>query len=449
MFTEYLRQILPLLFLFMIESSIAASIYDGQWSISEQDDATACGEGIINRNYLADVSTDHNNQMTVTANNITRSGTLIDNQLDFSVSYPEDGGTTEANGTLVFNDTTISGNTSWTWSGGGERCSGTSTLNGTLLISTFQTPTPVVTPTPTATPSSTPTPSSDPADMIEPPNDINITDDQGDAIVATPISIHTTHTDIPLSSSIITDQDDKITLVDESNIQLTINPNSLTTIHPEEIINNVDIKKVTLLKGSLDIQIPPVKKEHRVVTPLATIIVSSQSTTKRSDENIRYTIDYSQDGLDGDLSISVTNGSVSIIDRHGMIETLSVGKEFKIHQSVNRSHWVLPIDGDFLYSKKENTLCWLAYPNAKAYILEYNFPTPYFSESNPSRPEYLKQAIYFYPKDYKVWQGLVIAFINIPDIAGQLTEARIFALDLNNNILSESVASDKGIFMIK
>lgn len=140
----------------LLQSTAAvAQNYDGQWSVSETVNATACGEGTYVDNYSATVS-QTGSSMSVTAGNITRSGAFSGNRLTFSVSYPEQGGTNSGTGTITFSGNTASGNSSWTWSNGSTSCSGTSSINATR--SSTPTPTPTPTPEPEPTPAALGTP---------------------------------------------------------------------------------------------------------------------------------------------------------------------------------------------------------------------------------------------------------------------------------------------------
>ena len=105
----------------------------GSWRITGQVDARNCGEGIQSINYIATVATD-GDQVTFTAGGITRKGVLDEDKIRYSVSYPEDGGTTKETGTITINnETSINGVQDWNWSNGQFSCAGRSTFSGTKI----------------------------------------------------------------------------------------------------------------------------------------------------------------------------------------------------------------------------------------------------------------------------------------------------------------------------
>jgi|GEM_PF-1624391 len=272
----------------------------------------------------------------------------------------------------------------------------------------------------------------------------------GNPLVASSISADTIQGSVPANNAIVTDGDDQVTVVDEFNNKVNIKPNSLVTQHPVQKIDLQSGKKTTLLRGSIEVTIPTSSNDYLIDTPLGQIIVSgSTSNSRESTTATQFSADYTQSGSIGSININVTSGSVKVVDREGNSKILTAGEELKFNGSINRSNWVLPIDGDFIYGGLENTLSWLAYPNATGYILEYNFPTPNFFEENPSIPEYRNKSIYFSSADYTIWQDLVILPMMIPDLPGSIVEARIFPIDENGNVLNHSVGCDKGTFTFK
>lgn len=105
----------------------------GSWRITGEVDARACGEGIQATDEIATVTVD-GNQVTVTYRGITRAGLLDADTIRYSVSYPDDGGTTSETGTIIINSlTSITGKQSWNWTDGRFSCSGTGTFSGTKI----------------------------------------------------------------------------------------------------------------------------------------------------------------------------------------------------------------------------------------------------------------------------------------------------------------------------
>jgi|GEM_PF-2890439 len=283
-----------------------------------------------------------------------------------------------------------------------------------------------------------------------PDTQLTVVEDKGSAIVATPVGIDTTHSSVPTANAIVTGSNDQISLVDEDDSRVTINPNTLVTQHPKQVVDTQEIKTTTLLRGSLELKIPTTGREYILATPIANFVVGATSSTKRAESlSVDFKVDYSQQEFYGNVKITVTTGSVEMIDRKGEKLTLVPGKEHEFSGIVRRSSWVLPIDGDFIYGGKENSLCWLAYPGAAGYILEYNFPSPFFSEENPASPEYINKSIYFYPSQYTIWEDLIILPLEIPDLPGEVVEARIFPINSEGKVISDSVSSDKGTYTFK
>jgi len=279
--------------------------------------------------------------------------------------------------------------------------------------------------------------------------EVQTQDVSGSPIIATLISIDSADNAIAEANTIVTDANSALTLVEENNTSITIRANSLITQHPEQSVAEQVSKKVTLLRGTLDVSVPAQTREYKVVTPLAEIIVAVSDVGSRAATQTQFEIQYAQDGLNGDFDINVTSGTVTVITRDGEASTLSAGQNMALNATVNRSNWVLPIDGDFIYGGRENTLSWIAYPGAAGYILEYNFPTPNFSEENPQIPEFTNKSLFFYPSQYTIWQDLVIVPLIIPDLPGSVVEARIFPIDAGGNVISTSIGSDKGTYTFK
>lgn len=106
----------------------------GTWNTTEQVNATACGEGTYTESLTYNVSQDGCN-ITVApqGTNLIFNGTVNGNQISWSGSYPEEGGTTTITSltlTLSSDGNTFSGSNSWTWSDGASRCSGTTNVSG-------------------------------------------------------------------------------------------------------------------------------------------------------------------------------------------------------------------------------------------------------------------------------------------------------------------------------
>jgi hypothetical protein len=107
----------------------------GTWEMTERVDATDCGDGTYTQHRTYTV-TQSGCTITVVPSdhpNLSFSGSMSGNQISWSGSWPEDGGTTTANISATINGDSISGSFSWSWTDGTDSCNGTTRINGTRL----------------------------------------------------------------------------------------------------------------------------------------------------------------------------------------------------------------------------------------------------------------------------------------------------------------------------
>ena len=103
----------------------------GDWRITETLGGNDCGESGT-RAYLITVTT-NGNSVTVRTDVGTFTGTIDGDRLEWSGSYPEDGGSTtitDMDLTVSRDGNAFSGTTSWRWSDGSFNCSGTTSVSG-------------------------------------------------------------------------------------------------------------------------------------------------------------------------------------------------------------------------------------------------------------------------------------------------------------------------------
>lgn len=102
----------------------------GSWLISEQVDATQCGEGSYSDSYGVVIS-QSGSELSVTSDGVTYRGSINGNNFSWSGAFDEDGGTTNVtlSGTVASNGNSLSGSSTWTWSDGTDSCSGTATFS--------------------------------------------------------------------------------------------------------------------------------------------------------------------------------------------------------------------------------------------------------------------------------------------------------------------------------
>ncbi|MFV2013995.1 MAG: fibronectin type III domain-containing protein [Candidatus Heimdallarchaeota archaeon] len=102
----------------------------GSWSVTENVDATACGDGTYIDNYMLN-ATQSGNSITVNTNTGNYTGRISGDSLTWNGSYPEAGGTTQTSVSLTVNASCneISGTAVWTWTDGAITCSGTTQVS--------------------------------------------------------------------------------------------------------------------------------------------------------------------------------------------------------------------------------------------------------------------------------------------------------------------------------
>ncbi len=103
----------------------------GTWTTDSYVDATDCGGGTYWK---------YNNIYTVKQNgcNITvepstggsYSGTVSGNQINWTDSYPDSGGTTTSNINITISGDNLYGSEHWDWTDGTDSCSGTTQVSG-------------------------------------------------------------------------------------------------------------------------------------------------------------------------------------------------------------------------------------------------------------------------------------------------------------------------------
>lgn len=105
----------------------------GTWSVIDTIDANTCNEpNVAQPAYTAEIS-QRENVLTVTTGALSFVGTVVNNRLGWTGSFPEDGGTTTITAmNLLFSEdgASVSGNTSWTWTDGNLNCGGSTTVSG-------------------------------------------------------------------------------------------------------------------------------------------------------------------------------------------------------------------------------------------------------------------------------------------------------------------------------
>ncbi len=113
----------------------SCQVVEGTWDTTETVDATNCSEGVYTQYRTYQVA-QNGCIIDVTIDGLTYSGTVSGTQLSWFGSFPEDGGTTSASVSLIFTGTNLGGLSSWTWTDGGQSCSGTTTISSSRSAGT-------------------------------------------------------------------------------------------------------------------------------------------------------------------------------------------------------------------------------------------------------------------------------------------------------------------------
>jgi hypothetical protein len=116
------------------ESSDSCLNVAGTWRVESIIDVTDCGEGQHSDPGTAAFKVTQKECTILVLNEsiIFYHGTANGNKIDLDGRYAEDGGTTEESADLTIEGNTLSGTSSWIWSGPGGTCSGTTQISGTL-----------------------------------------------------------------------------------------------------------------------------------------------------------------------------------------------------------------------------------------------------------------------------------------------------------------------------
>jgi hypothetical protein len=258
--------------------------------------------------------------------------------------------------------------------------------------------------------------------------------------LATPTTTSDTVSDV---SAVVTLKDSGTTIKRDDGSIIEVKQETIAVLNPSIQTTNT----ITLIRGEVTATVDCSQTSDYVVrTSIANIRVpgSCTSNQRASDTSAVFTSNYSQNGLDGTLTVKVVTGTVNVTDRKGEVFTLTNGDEKVIQSTVPRTSWVLPIDGDQIYGGKTNMLVWTKYPNASNYLLEYNLPSPVFAQENASNVEDLKKSFLITSASYIEYDDLITFSIPLSTgLDGTIVEARIFALDASGNIIGESVSSDR------
>jgi hypothetical protein len=105
----------------------------GTWDSSETVDGSACGEGTFTQQQTYTI-TQTGCAITIAVPGTTFTGTVSGSHLSWTGSFPSDGGTTTITGmnlTLASDQGSATGTASWTWSGSGTSCPGTTQVTAT------------------------------------------------------------------------------------------------------------------------------------------------------------------------------------------------------------------------------------------------------------------------------------------------------------------------------
>ncbi len=207
-------------------------------------------------------------------------------------------------------------------------------------------------------------------------------------------------------------------------------------------------KEFNLFRGSVKIfmnsnNCSPVK----VNTPIKSFVIGADNkrVNKRSSDNYdtSFEISYQQDGLNGTTTVNVTSGSVS--DAEGSL-IIEAGQSSGFSDIITKTTRVLPADGDNIIGNAINLFVWTSYNNTSDYLLEYNFPSPSFSQNNSQSIEFEQQTVELPQSILNLYDDLVLFQVYFSEFDEQTkssqVETRLFIVDKHNNIIANTVSSD-------
>lgn len=102
----------------------------GTWNTTEQVDARSCDNGTYSEPGYYTV-TQQGCTLQVNDGTETFNGSISNNNVIWTGSYYDDGGTVTATIDITVSGNSLSGSASWTWSDGFDSCSGTTSISGT------------------------------------------------------------------------------------------------------------------------------------------------------------------------------------------------------------------------------------------------------------------------------------------------------------------------------
>ncbi len=297
------------------------------------------------------------------------------------------------------------------------------------------------------------------ADMKVVPGElVDLSEIKGSVLSTLPIGLSDKTTTIADATTLITDTDSSATLSERYGSTISMKQKSILNRMPVQTINNREKRRYMLLRGKIDTKVSLQDRDLDILTPNATIrprlitlptlrstdnLAVAGSTTESFDTE--FSVQYSQDGLNGTTTISVSSGSVEVTTIDNQSDTIDAGETRAYTQTLPRTSWVQPTDGGVLYEGVDNLFVWMSYPGAQAYIVEYNFPSPEFSDDYTQYPEFEQQVITVTADMYSIVEDLVVLNVPLEDsgLEGLKMESRIYALDEQGQIISDSVSSDR------
>ncbi|GAA0748363.1 hypothetical protein LRH25_12980 [Ideonella azotifigens] len=111
----------------------------GTWDIAETKGSNNCGDPVGEKTlYSVTIQQTGNSLKLQTEDGQVFNGSIQTDTVEWTGSYPEEGGTTTLNElkvTVTSDAKSLSGSSSWTWTKGSESCSGTTEVSGTRAAS--------------------------------------------------------------------------------------------------------------------------------------------------------------------------------------------------------------------------------------------------------------------------------------------------------------------------
>jgi len=290
----------------------------------------------------------------------------------------------------------------------------------------------------------------DPNAQVNSTDPLTLSDVEGSILYISPLAASLVNKTIPPTGVVMATKNARATINGTDGSQIGIQSETVLSLYPMHIISGRNNKVIVFAKGNITYsnqQQTQTDYNYEFRTAIGKIKTSADSA------ETQFTLDYhtapptkkNQSQQIGEISITVTTGTVDFYSAEGEKTVLTNGREYLFDDLVTRSMILLPVDGGEIYTGNTNYFIWTAYDEANQYLYEYGLPDPGFSQGNAEGVEFLDQILTIAPSIYTLWEDLVIFPLTLPEIEAinMGLEFRIFPLDTSEEIIPYAVSSDK------